>query len=60
MKKPSEEINKIGEESELQWLRQFNNKDYDVKPSLVVRLRSEVNYMKKFLDEIYKTINKKI
>ncbi len=58
MKKiPSEEINKLGEKAELNWLRDKNDKDYDVKASAFERLYAEHNYMKKFIDEIYKFIN---
>ena len=59
MKIPSEEINKIGEKAELDWLRDKNNDDYYVKASAFHRIVAEHNYMKKFIDEIYKVINKK-
>ena len=53
---PSEEINKVGEKAELDWLREKDNDSYEVKPSAFRRMSAEHNYMKKFIDEIYKTL----
>ena len=58
MKIPSEEINKAGEKAELDWLKEYNERDYQLKLNAFIRLLAEHNYMKKFIDEIYKTLNK--